>query len=115
MNDCSRSEFQSDAPPLRCTLSQSTPEVLIEMKRLGVLFSAVLVASLISGCGDEGIKEGMSTEPGLPNGQPPGFKEQMERDAKNMQLKGKTGPPPEAKKAAAAAAASAKEAEKPSP
>ena len=76
------------------------------MKRLGVLFSAVLVAFLISGCGDEGIKEGMSTEPGLPNGQPPGFKEMMERDAAKMKMPGKA--PEESKKAAAAAAAEAK-------
>ena len=85
------------------------------MKRLGAFFSAVLLASLISGCGDEGIKEGMSTEPGLPNGQPPGFKEMMERDAKNMQLKGKTGPSAESKKAKEAGAAGAAEAEKKAP
>jgi hypothetical protein len=85
------------------------------MKRFGAFCSAILLAFAFIGCGDDGIKEGTSTEPGLPNGQPPGFKEMMERDAKNMQLKGQKGPTPEAKKAAAAAAAGAKAAEKPSP
>jgi len=74
------------------------------MKRFGSLFAAVLVASMITGCGDEGIKEGMSTDTPPPNGQPPGFKEQMERDAAKMKLKGQHGPPEESKKAAAAAA-----------
>lgn len=79
------------------------------MKRLGALFSAVLMASLVSGCTDSGIKEGMSTEDALPTGQPPGFKEMMERDAAKMQMKGKTGPPAESKKVAAEAAAGAAE------
>lgn len=73
------------------------------MKRLGAFLGAVLVASVITGCGEEGIKEGTSTDPGLPTGQPPGFKEQMERDAGKMKMGG--GPPAESKKAAAAAAA----------
>ena len=75
------------------------------MKRFGSLFAAVLVASMITGCADEGIKEGMPTEPSPPNGQPPGFKEMMERDAAKMKLKAQHGAPEESKKAAAAAAA----------
>jgi hypothetical protein len=81
------------------------------MKRLGALFAAVCLAFLISGCTDAGIKEGTSTEPGLPTGQPPGFKEQMERDGGKMSNKG--GRPAEAKVAAEKAAKDAKEAPKP--
>jgi hypothetical protein len=83
-------------------------EVLIEMKRLGAFFSAVLLASMISGCTDTGIKEGISTEDITPDGNPKGFREMMEKDAAKMQLKGKTGPPEDSKKAAAAGAAEKK-------
>jgi hypothetical protein len=72
------------------------------MKRLGAFFSAVLLASVISGCTDAGIKEGMSTETPTPTGQPPGFKEIMERDGGKMSNKG--GVPADAKKRAAEAA-----------
>ena len=80
------------------------------MKRLGALFAAVCLAFLISGCTDAGIKEGTSTEPGLPTGQPPGFKEQMERDGGKMSNKG--GRPADAQKAIEAGKAGAAEAEK---
>lgn len=57
------------------------------MKRFGIGLAAVFLASVIAGC-DSGIKEGPSNEPATPTGQPPGFREMMEKDAKNMQLKG---------------------------
>jgi hypothetical protein len=86
------------------------------MKRLGAFIGAVLLASVVSGCTDAGIKEGMSTEDALPTGQPKGFKEMMERDAAKMKMQGKTGPPEESKKAAAAGKAGAEgAAEKPAP
>ena len=74
------------------------------MKRLGAFLSVVFLASMISGCTDAGIQEGMSTEDAQPNGQPKGFKEMMEKDAAKMQMKGKKGPPEQVKKAEAAGA-----------
>jgi hypothetical protein len=82
------------------------------MKRLGAFFSAVLLASLISGCTDSGIQEGMSTDPVPENNITPSMKKMMEENAAKMQMKGKTGPPAESKKAAEAAKAEAA-AEKP--
>jgi hypothetical protein len=82
------------------------------MKRLGAFFSVVFLASMISGCTDSGIQEGMSTDPVPENNIPPGFKAQMERDAAKMKMKAPTA---ESKKAAAAAAAEAGAAEKKTP
>jgi hypothetical protein len=74
------------------------------MKRFGAFFSAVLVASIIVGCGDDGIKEGMPTEDDS-GPIPKSMREMMEKDAAKMKMKGMSGPPAESKKAAAAAAA----------
>jgi hypothetical protein len=79
------------------------------MKRLGALFAAVLVAFVISGCGESGIQEGTPPDAGKESAIPPGFKEQMERDAAKMQMKGK---PADAQKAIEAGKAGAAEAEK---
>jgi len=58
------------------------------MKRHGMLLSLCLVASMICGCDGGGIQEGTSTAPPAEGGAPPGFRELMQKDEKNMQLKG---------------------------
>jgi len=58
------------------------------MKRFGVVLASAFVASAIAGCGGGGIKEGASTEPPPPAGQPPGFQDLMQKNAGQMKLKG---------------------------
>jgi hypothetical protein len=58
------------------------------MKRLAaILVIAVIASPFAAGCGGGGIPEGMPTDPLPATGQPDGFREMMERDSKNMQLK----------------------------
>jgi len=57
------------------------------MKRIGSLLTSALVACAIAGCGGGGIQEGVTTENATASGAPPGFKELMEKNAKDMQLK----------------------------
>jgi len=56
------------------------------MRRSIVFLTTAFVASVLVGC-DGGIKEGTSTEPATPSGQPVGFQELMEKNAKDMKLK----------------------------
>jgi len=61
------------------------------MKRFFASLAPVYVAFMIAGC-DGGLKEGMSTDPAPADGQPPGFKELMQGNDKQIYLK-KQGPP----------------------
>jgi hypothetical protein len=66
------------------------------MKRFGVMFGAALMALTMVGCDGGGIQEGTSSTAAGPGGAPPGFREEMEKNSKNMALKKgrpKTAPP----------------------
>jgi len=56
------------------------------MKRSGVLLAPAFLAFAIAGC-DSGIPEGAPTGSLPANGQPAGFKEEMQKNAEKMKMK----------------------------
>jgi len=58
------------------------------MKRFGAFLALAFLASLIVGCDSGTIKEGLPDAKEQASPQPSAFQAQMQKDAKNMQLKG---------------------------
>jgi len=69
------------------------------MRRFGFLLSFLVLVSVLGGCDSGGLQEGMGENAGAEAAVPSSFKDEMERNAKNMTIKGARPKPGASKKA----------------